>query len=146
MQANYADLTVCATIHFLFDESRPTLGRNMIGVILWSDTADQKAVIWCEDQGDLAFLSASDSVILPDPFFEVGDVVEFDVRTQRNLRLASNPNRLERYWGKTVTDGLRSISALHKDTASATAKVIPFRADHLPGSSGGTIPRRKRLG
>jgi len=118
----------------------------MIGVILWSNTADQKAVIWCEDQGDLAFLSASDSVMLPDPFFEVGDVVEFDVRTQRNLRLASNPNRLEQHWGKTVSDGLRSISTLHKDAVSSSAKVIPFRADHPQGQPAGTIPQQKRLG
>ena len=29
----------------------------MLGVVLWSDVSDRKAVIWCEDQGDLAYVN-----------------------------------------------------------------------------------------
>lgn len=31
----------------------------MIGVIIWSDPIERKAIVWCEDQGDLAFLKPS---------------------------------------------------------------------------------------
>ena len=58
----------------------------MIGIVLWRDTAVGKAVIWCEDQGDLAFYTH------PGTFdtFEicVGDWVLFDLRLNGGLRLA----------------------------------------------------------
>jgi len=112
----------------------------MIGVILWSDAAENKAVIWCEDHGDLAFLSAAESVVLPDPFFEVGDVVEFDVKTTHNLRLATNPERIEQSWGPALSDNLRSLSAIGSEMAHASATVIPFR----PGDASRTATRMSR--
>ena len=27
----------------------------MYGIVLWSDRSERQAVIWCEDQGDLAY-------------------------------------------------------------------------------------------
>lgn len=58
----------------------------MIGIVLWRDTAVGKAVIWCEDQGDLAFYAH------PGTFdtFEicVGDWVLFDLRLSGDVRLA----------------------------------------------------------
>lgn len=103
----------------------------MIGVILWSDHNDRKAVIWCEDQGDLAFVSQGEPQPDGEDFFEVGDVVRFEVSLQRNLRLAHNPRRLNRNWGASLPDSLQSIP----DTPGAlrtthSAEVIPFR----PGS------------
>ncbi|QUJ77498.1 hypothetical protein KDD17_05775 [Sulfitobacter albidus] len=59
----------------------------MYGVVLWSDTADQRAVFWCEDHGDLA-------IYLPGPSradgLHAGDLVEFDVRAARPMRCAYN--------------------------------------------------------
>jgi hypothetical protein len=58
----------------------------MIGIVLWRDIAVGKAVIWCEDQGDLAFYTH------PGTFdtFEicVGDWVLFDLELNGGLRLA----------------------------------------------------------
>ncbi len=103
----------------------------MIGVILWSDAADQKAVIWCEDQGDLAFLSSPDAVHLPDTFFDVGDVVEFDVQASRNMRLAHNAIRLRQGTGTELRDELQAISMSEGVVgASKTAEIIPFRIAH----------------
>ena len=31
----------------------------MFGVVLWADPVDRKAVIWCEDHGDLAYFKGS---------------------------------------------------------------------------------------
>lgn len=118
----------------------------MIGVILWSDMADKKAVIWCEDQGDLAFMSGCDTVVLPDPFFHVGEVVEFDVRTDRNMRLASNAARVEQDWGTSLFDGLSAVSAHSCDIVSDTAKVIPFRPDHAKRPNARPLRHEKRHG
>ena len=61
----------------------------MYGVVLWSDTEDQKAVIWCEDHGDLAFYRQprdGQSVML-----DAGDWIQFDMTMERHLRYAHNP-------------------------------------------------------
>ncbi|PSL21815.1 hypothetical protein [Shimia abyssi] len=66
----------------------------MLGVVLWSDAKDNKAVIWCEDHGDLAFFSGETEQ--PDMLleFDAGDLVQFDVQQERHQRYARNPRRL----------------------------------------------------
>lgn len=119
----------------------------MIGIILWCDTAEQKAVIWCEDQGDLAYLSGCENVVAPDPFFDVGDVVEFDVQTRRNMRLALNPSRVaQRNAGTSLSDGLRALPVMQSHIISDTAKVIPFRIDHTPRAAVTKTDRQKLHG
>lgn len=64
-------------------------GWNMFGVVLWSDEQEQKAVIWCEDHGDLAFYSNTG-----DDFrhaLDAGDWVQFDMTMERHQRFAHNP-------------------------------------------------------
>ncbi|MFL4471402.1 hypothetical protein ACERZ8_16525 [Tateyamaria armeniaca] len=81
----------------------------------------------------MAYLSGGKNVAVADVFFEVGDVVEFDVQTSRNMRLALNPRRVEqRNSGTTLTDGLRSVPVMQDHIVTNTAKVIPFRVDHGP--------------
>lgn len=61
----------------------------MFGVVLWSDEQDQKAVIWCEDHGDLAFYrNDSDTCGIE---MDAGDWVQFDMRMDKNQRKAHNP-------------------------------------------------------
>lgn len=55
----------------------------MIGVVLWSDRSKNRAVIWCEDHGDLAFYS-TDSYDAPE--LHEGDCVSFDVVINGDLR------------------------------------------------------------
>jgi hypothetical protein len=63
--------------------------ENMYGVVLWSNDESTKAVIWCEDQGDLAFYAHGTQ---EDAFqLDAGDMVQFDVRNDRHLRFALNP-------------------------------------------------------
>ncbi|WP_122073902.1 hypothetical protein [Pseudophaeobacter sp. EL27] len=60
----------------------------MIGIVLWSDATAGNAVIWCEDQGDLAFYS---HVSAPSDFaIRVGDWVLFELKLKDDLRLALN--------------------------------------------------------
>lgn len=64
----------------------------MIGVVIWSSEACRKAVVWCEDQGPLAYMRGSDS--LSDSLSEggnwpaPGDLLRMECETVGNLRQA----------------------------------------------------------
>ena len=47
----------------------------MIGVILWSSPAKEKAVIWCEDHGSLAYLQGRDNLAFACDWPDAGDLV-----------------------------------------------------------------------
>ena len=68
----------------------------MYGVILWSDPNVRKAVIWCEDHGELAYYEAPDHAFASaETFFDPGDYVQFDFSVDNNLRRASNPTTIQ---------------------------------------------------
>lgn len=107
------------------------MDRNMFGVVLWSDPVDRKAVIWCEDQGDLAFYRHADAT--QDLMLEAGDWVQFDLETQRQQRFVRNPRLIEGGACKSLPDllvsaqGEMSGSTSQKANADAqTAEIIPF--------------------
>ena len=118
----------------------------MIGIILWSDATDRKAVIWCEDQGDLAYFSDPDLIYTCDTFFDVVDVVEFEAKTQRNMRLAVNPRWIKQNAGTTLADGLRAVAMMQDHVVSNTAEVIPFHAEPAPRAQHTRKDQQKRLG
>lgn len=113
----------------------------MIGVILWSDPSDQKAVIWCEDQGDLAYLSRCDTIALPDGFLDVGDVVEFEVTTERNMRLAHTVQLVSSGRAKSLVDDLHTTTHHEPSVVNGSAEVIPFRIDS-PFRQTGSSPQK----
>lgn len=120
----------------------------MIGVILWCDPKNQKAVIWCEDQGDLAFLPRHEAEQLPDNFIDVGDVVEFDVVANCSLRLARGVRVMESATRPDLPVNLQRLTpSRHREPiANKTAEVIPFCASvrHRPVAE--DQPRRIRQG
>jgi hypothetical protein len=119
----------------------------MIGVILWCDPADQKAVIWCEDQGDLAFLSSPETVHLPDTFVDVGDVVEFDIQAVRNTRLAKNATLADQNWSTGQNDARQTVHALPaRLSGGETAVIIPFRTGPTVPAMPAKVSRRKLRG
>ncbi|MTH76181.1 hypothetical protein [Paracoccus aestuariivivens] len=59
----------------------------MIGVILWSDTPREKAIIWCEDHAALAYLQGRDN-LLGDDWPEAGDLVELEYEDVGQHRMA----------------------------------------------------------
>ncbi|WP_299350275.1 hypothetical protein [uncultured Shimia sp.] len=67
----------------------------MLGVVLWSDNADKKAVIWCEDQGDLAFFNGDNYMPRELVDLDAGDLVHFELQQEKHLRYAHNPRRIE---------------------------------------------------
>lgn len=62
----------------------------MIGVIVWSSAAKLKAVIWCEDQGALAYLQGADNLINSHEWLQAGDMVELETEVRNELRHAFN--------------------------------------------------------
>ncbi|WP_147104401.1 hypothetical protein [Tateyamaria sp. syn59] len=121
----------------------------MIGVILWSDPATEKAVIWCEDHGDLAFLSGAACADIPDAFFDVGDVVEFDVIATRNVRRVSRVTPVQQGIGKPVVDSLITMPPQPqqpKVDVSDSAEIIPFRLNPAARPMPAAQPQQRRRG
>ena len=84
------------------------MGRNMLGVVLWSDLNQQKAVIWCEDQGDLAFYTHNENDAAVD--LHEGDWVRFDLTLSSDIRVAENPCVVEEAAYSGLADTLASDS------------------------------------
>ncbi|MFB9150474.1 hypothetical protein [Roseovarius ramblicola] len=57
----------------------------MLGLVLWCDGATRRALIWCEDQGDLAWYEAGREEAAP---VGAGDLVYVEVSAARGLRRA----------------------------------------------------------
>ena len=102
----------------------------MIGVVLWSDPEEKKAVFWCEDQGDLAYFDGPDQNKSPCEKFSAGDMVEFDLLLDRKFRKAINAALIEERACSDFQDNLRqSAEATRSATAAArSANVVPFKA------------------
>jgi len=108
----------------------------MFGVVLWSSQAEGKAVIWCEDHGDLAFFNATDEDMHDALFgFGAGDLVQFDLQQERLMRRASNPRLVSEGQFPDLPDSLlatgfpdqaRSNPAGPGATRPAFGQTIPF--------------------
>lgn len=64
----------------------------MYGVILWSDLVKKCAVIWCEDHRSLAYFSCAADDRQNMTMFGPGDLVEFDVKEEGDMRIALRPS------------------------------------------------------
>lgn len=101
----------------------------MNGVVLWSDPTQHKAVIWCEDQGDLAFYSQKQHQSFVD--LHEGDLICFDLTLQHNQRMAVNLQVLEEAACLGLAHNLTVAepdAAVELDRRQNTAQVIPFAA------------------
>lgn len=70
------------------------MSDQMIGVVLWADARDRKAVIWCEDHGNLAYYTAPNQTAHEGECLDAGDLIAFDIREEHDCRLARNPRRV----------------------------------------------------
>ena len=71
------------------------VARSMYGVVIWSNADQRKAIIWCEDQGDLAYYTQDCASALDGVTLDPGDLIQFDLRLERSLRMVDNPHRVE---------------------------------------------------
>ncbi|MEM7522076.1 MAG: hypothetical protein AAF307_13720 [Pseudomonadota bacterium] len=60
----------------------------MIGLVLWCDAEDGKAVFWCEDHGDLAYYDGLEDGLTAPLALVAGDMVEFSETVSGSLRRA----------------------------------------------------------
>ncbi|PYC48461.1 hypothetical protein DI396_05660 [Litorivita pollutaquae] len=114
----------------------------MFGVVLWSDTQDQKAVIWCEDHGDLAFYNAGQETDAQSCFdgcsLDAGDLVQFEIDTAEATRIARNPRLIAEGQYPTLAAELAGKTAA--PAPASEGNVVPFRP-----AGGGAMARRNRV-
>ncbi|MBE1282389.1 MAG: hypothetical protein GJ676_03665 [Rhodobacteraceae bacterium] len=101
----------------------------MFGVVLWSDIDERKAVIWCEDHGDLAFYNQPDDA--GNLALDAGDWVQFDLTMEQHMRYAHNPRLVSEgaYSGLAGALGEAGHSAEPKRSLPVergSADIIPF--------------------
>ncbi len=89
----------------------------MHGVIIWSDKTRGRAVIWCEDHGDLAFYGGETEGGSIVNRFEPGDLVHFNLREDDKLRLALKPRLVAADEYPTLMQDLKDTG---RDIASAS--------------------------
>lgn len=114
------------------------MSRRMFGVVLWADQTDRKAVIWCEDHGDLAYwhepeISVHDGASA-EPDLDVGDLVQFDLSEGPQLRRARNPQRLESQQFFGLAQSLRAAG--ERPVSPAQARRSERRVIAFPGARG----------
>lgn len=105
----------------------------MFGVVLWSDNAQNRAVIWCEDHGNLAFFKGDLADGLSGQDIDPGDLVQFDLTEERQMRLASNPRLVAADEYPTLAQDLRRagqpVTSLPRSTsADGVSNIVPFTA------------------
>ena len=104
----------------------------MLGVILWSNKDQSRAVIWCEDHNDLAYYEA-DAADPDSKHFTTGDLVRFDLDCRNDTRLAQDPERVAEDEYPHLASALVEASfGLQRETGSLPScarpqtHVIPF--------------------
>lgn len=102
----------------------------MYGVVLWTDQRENRAVIWCEDHGELAYYRGAAG---GDAAMCAGDLVEFDVSEGDDMRLADLPRLVTRRSHPTLCANLkiagRRAGVIRRDPPanfSQPADVIPL--------------------
>ncbi|MEP5091632.1 MAG: hypothetical protein ABJR23_19585, partial [Paracoccaceae bacterium] len=98
----------------------------MFGVVLWSDTDDRKAVIWCEDHGDLAFYGTTQESRSLEFALDAGDLVQFDVTEAQHMRFAHNPRLVSEGACPDLADALAPKSPTAPQANSASAEILLF--------------------
>ncbi len=114
---------------------------RMFGVVLWADASESKAVIWCEDQGNLAYYTAGEQNVHQGVSLDAGDLIQFDVQENADFRRAQNPKRVGAGYAPDLAQDLRRQShapATHPARCSVAA------VNDTPGDNIVPFPRRAR--
>jgi len=104
----------------------------MYGVVLWSDCDQDRAVIWCEDHGDLAYYRGDGHGVSLVKDISAGDLVVFELRDGGELRLADAPRLVGQKTYPTLSSDLKNaVGGMERESkpfvGSSAATVIPFQ-------------------
>lgn len=83
----------------------------MIGVVVWSSEAREKAVIWCEDHAALAYLQGRENLARSGHWPAPGDLVELVGELVGNLRHARRVSLMNEQGCSQLPDLLRASAA-----------------------------------
>lgn len=116
----------------------------MIGIVLWSDPDDRKAVFWCEDQGDLAYFDTPDPDLEGGGGFLAGDMVQFDVTIDHRVRKAHSPRLLHESVCTDLPATLKRSAAPQIDAPQdqQSATILPFSLKEDQGKHGRKVARK----
>lgn len=98
---------------------------QMFGVILWTDSADHRAVIWCEDHGNLAYYTGGEHSLHDGIELDAGDLIQFDVKEDSDMRRARNLRRVDAGHAPSIVHELRSTSGT-RVTPKAGDNIVSF--------------------
>ncbi|MFB9225120.1 hypothetical protein [Paracoccus cavernae] len=96
----------------------------MIGVIVWSSAVKRKAVIWCEDQGPLAYLHGLDNVLGGDEWPVTGAMVALESEVRNELRHAFNVRVLDETQMSELPGMLREVGGTGGGNADLVASGV----------------------
>jgi hypothetical protein len=100
----------------------------MYGVVLWSDKEDRKAVIWCEDHGDLAYYSAGEESAFDGVSLDAGDLVLFNLSESRNVRVATEPQLIAQQQFSGLAESIRCTEPVVSTPIESRSNVVEFAA------------------
>ncbi|QFS83391.1 hypothetical protein FIU97_11175 [Roseivivax sp. THAF40] len=97
--------------------------NNVYGVVLWANAQKGTAVIWCEDQGDLAFVTPDTDTTHLGAEIDAGDLVMCSVEDADDLyRRAGNLRRVQQGSHKPLP------RMLVRGDISAANNIFPIRS------------------
>jgi hypothetical protein len=99
---------------------------RMFGVVLWADASDSKAVIWCEDHGNLAYYSAAEQSVHEGVALDAGDLIQFELREDHDTRRAQNLERVDSGFAPSLAQDLRGSRARRVGGTASTGSVVQF--------------------
>jgi len=116
------------------DKAKSKEDFRMYGVVLWSDETKNRAVIWCDDHGDLAFYRRDARAREAKMPFKAGDLIQFDLKEATAMRIVSRPRVVERESYPNLTDDLREAGAamgalkhVCESPEPESAEIVPFQ-------------------
>ncbi|MEP5151883.1 hypothetical protein [Planktotalea sp.] len=120
----------------------------MLGVVIWTAATENKAIIWCEDHGELAYLDQTPHKAVSAERFDEGDLIQFDLALMENVRLAQNPRRIAQHYCSDLDNVVKTagqIKTLIEDDDQSVASpsmgnVVQF--DDIVRSA----PAKRRVG
>ncbi|MCJ8336190.1 MAG: hypothetical protein MJH10_18475 [Epibacterium sp.] len=144
----------------------------MIGVVVWTDQTFERAVIWCEDQSDLAYFVRSDQTLeegkcqhpgdttAPIESVRKGDMVLFDCyyegthRMVKNLRLLAEESHpllaeyLQADAGEEQVGQPRPVASEHslENEGETSAEILPFVCGDLGNHGSRSTSSRRKSG
>lgn len=107
----------------------------MFGVVLWSNTKERTAVIWCEDHGDLAIYNEAEAICPCTSLLGEGDLVRVEMKEKNGLRQVRSAVIIEAGHAvglPTAIKGAATEAAASRQSAYSTrnrvsdSTVVPF--------------------